>query len=138
MLSFYILCCFCVWSRGLCSFCACEWDKKSQCHSDNIDAEVRAVNPDDMDNQFSVDTNNCFSPLAAWVGYGDKQDLGIVTFIVYGLEEREKEGLRISTILRNFVYDCFGFEDWLVVLRLNVPVNNFSVMSGRSHRFLGN
>ena len=29
-------------------------------------------------------------------------------------------------------------EGWLVVLRLNVPVNNFSVMSGRSHRFLGN
>ena len=28
-------------------------------------------------------------------------------------------------------------EKWLVVLRLNVPVNNFSVMSGRSHRFLG-
>ena len=27
---------------------------------------------------------------------------------------------------------------WLFVLRLNVPVNNFSVMSGRSHRFLGN
>ena len=27
---------------------------------------------------------------------------------------------------------------WLVVLRLNVPVNNFSGMSGRSHRFLGN
>ena len=27
---------------------------------------------------------------------------------------------------------------WLVVLRLNVPVNNFTVMSGRSHRFLGN
>ena len=26
---------------------------------------------------------------------------------------------------------------WLVVLRLNVPVQNFSVMSGRSHRFLG-
>ena len=26
----------------------------------------------------------------------------------------------------------------LVVLRLNVPVNNFSVMSGRRHRFLGN
>ena len=23
------------------------------------------------------------------------------------------------------------------VLRLNVPVNNFSIMSGRSHRFLG-
>ena len=29
-------------------------------------------------------------------------------------------------------------RNWLVVLRLNVPVNNFSVMSGRSHRFLGN
>ena len=26
----------------------------------------------------------------------------------------------------------------LFVLRLNVSVNNFSVMSGRSHRFLGN
>ena len=26
----------------------------------------------------------------------------------------------------------------LFVLRLNVPVNNFSVMSRRSHRFLGN
>ena len=26
---------------------------------------------------------------------------------------------------------------WLVVLRFNVPVNNFSVMSGRSHRFRG-
>ena len=38
----------------------------------------------------------------------------------------------------------FPFPDLLVclfvlfVLRLNVPVNNFSVMSGRSHRFLGN
>ena len=31
-----------------------------------------------------------------------------------------------------------NFEGWLVVLRFNVPVNNFSVMSGRSHRFLGN
>ena len=30
------------------------------------------------------------------------------------------------------------YQSWLVVLRLNVPVNNFSVMSGRSHRFLGN
>ena len=31
-----------------------------------------------------------------------------------------------------------GEEDFcLFVLRLNVPVNNFSVMSGRSQRFLG-
>ena len=29
----------------------------------------------------------------------------------------------------------FGFG--LVLLRLNVPVNNFLVMSGQSHRFLG-
>ena len=34
--------------------------------------------------------------------------------------------------------DMRDFLGWLVVLRLNVPVNNFSVMSGRSHRFLGN
>ena len=26
---------------------------------------------------------------------------------------------------------------WLIKLILNVPVNNFSVMLGRSHRFLG-
>ena len=32
----------------------------------------------------------------------------------------------------------FMKNGWLVVLRLNVPVNNFSVISGRSHRFLGN
>ena len=34
--------------------------------------------------------------------------------------------------------ETFQLVGWLVVLRLNVPVNNFSVMSGRSHRFLGN
>ena len=32
----------------------------------------------------------------------------------------------------------FTVQSVVVVLRLNVPVNNFSVMSGRSHRFLGN
>ena len=37
----------------------------------------------------------------------------------------------------NFI-DQQYLDFWLVVLRLNVPVNNFSVMSGRSHRFLGN
>ena len=35
-------------------------------------------------------------------------------------------------------FSRFSRVCWLVVLRLNVPVNNFSVMSGRSHRFLGN
>ena len=42
----------------------------------------------------------------------------------------------------NSVYNTVNVKtsvaDFLVVLRLNVPVNNFSVMSGRSHRFLGN
>ena len=33
---------------------------------------------------------------------------------------------------------CFCLFVCLFVLRFNVPVNNFSVMSGRSHRFLGN
>ena len=34
--------------------------------------------------------------------------------------------------------DGVGGVVCLFVLRLNVPVNNFSVMSGRSHHFLGN
>ena len=42
--------------------------------------------------------------------------------------------IRSYTVLM-FYYRTVG---WLVVLRLNVPVNNFSVISGRSHRFLGN
>ena len=41
---------------------------------------------------------------------------------------------------KNYRFTCF-FERCTVVclfvLRLNVPVNNFSVMSGRSRRFLG-
>ena len=41
-------------------------------------------------------------------------------------------------IIRLFGASLRGQAGWLVVLRLNVPVNNFSVMSGRSHRFLGN
>ena len=35
-------------------------------------------------------------------------------------------------------YITRGFGLVWFVLRLNVPVNNFSVISGRSHRFLGN
>ena len=38
----------------------------------------------------------------------------------------------IEVTLRSSLFVC------LFVLRLNVPVNNFSVMSGRSHHFLGN
>ena len=41
-------------------------------------------------------------------------------------------------LLGKVVDPCGPTVSWLVVLRLNVPVNNFSVMSGRSHRFLGN
>ena len=41
----------------------------------------------------------------------------------------------ITHVILTFIDFSIG---WLVVLRLNVPVNNFSVMSGRSHRFLGN
>ena len=43
-----------------------------------------------------------------------------------------------SKSARNHSLTMAGYVGWLVVLRLNVPVNNFSVMSGRSHRFLGN
>ena len=32
---------------------------------------------------------------------------------------------------------CNKIDVCLFVLRFNVPVNNFSVMSGRSHHFLG-
>ena len=40
----------------------------------------------------------------------------------------------------NFLWDSLlppHAVGWLVGLRLYTPVNNFSVMSGRSHRFLG-
>ena len=35
------------------------------------------------------------------------------------------------------LYDGSGLFVYLFVLRLNVPVNNFSVMLGKSQRFLG-
>ena len=56
----------------------------------------------------------------------------------------------IKTSIDKFVFYVWIWSNWtainvalydlkyVVVLRLNVPVNNFSVMSGRSHRFLGN
>ena len=48
-----------------------------------------------------------------------------------------KSFLKFNSFSTLRLYDCVVIK-WLVVLRLNVPVNNFSVMSGRSHRFLGN
>ena len=44
----------------------------------------------------------------------------------------------ICSITPNYTSKIEHWDGWLVVLRLNVPVNNFSVMSGRSYRFLGN
>ena len=59
---------------------------------------------------------------------------------IYGLSTEFTESIRFVTTVHSI--DLFsernGLKCWLVVLRLNVPVNNFSVMSGRSHRFLGN
>ena len=49
-----------------------------------------------------------------------------------------KRNTVISFIFLSDVYVLIIYDGWLVVLRLNVPVNSFSVMSGRSHRFLGN
>ena len=46
--------------------------------------------------------------------------------------------LILTPLNRQSVRSHTPSNNWLVVLRLNVPVNNFSVMSGRSHRFLGN
>ena len=57
---------------------------------------------------------------------------------------RQIVGIPMGTNCAPLVADLFlfcyerDFMTLLVVLRLNVPVNNFSVMSGRSHRFLGN
>ena len=45
---------------------------------------------------------------------------------------------RLNIGLYWLIIPRYGVHIYLVVLRLNVPVNNFSVMSGRSHRFLGN
>ena len=50
--------------------------------------------------------------------------------------------ISVASLLQSIWYwdfETLGYILWplLVVLRLNVPVNNFSVMSGRSHRFLG-
>ena len=44
----------------------------------------------------------------------------------------------IDYILVYYTVGSITFFVCLFVLWLNVPVNNFSVMSGRSHHFLGN
>ena len=57
-----------------------------------------------------------------------KERIFVVTGCSWYLDEME--GMHVS---------CHSNRvGWLVVLRLNVLVNNFLVMSGRSHRFLGN
>ena len=62
--------------------------------------------------------------------------------IVVNAEEEEEVGVlvdRLDTTITRYKMEI-GTDKTkvLFVLRLNVPVNNFSVMSGRSHRFLGN
>ena len=52
------------------------------------------------------------------------------TYEAYGIRG-ESLSVNIENVLPEILLSC------LFVLRLNVPVNNFSVMSGRSHRFLG-
>ena len=46
----------------------------------------------------------------------------------------ERENLKRGSRL---IYKFVIYISCLFVLRFNVPVNNFSVMSGQSHRFLG-
>ena len=43
--------------------------------------------------------------------------------------------LRVPTVGKDIVYK--SAQEVMFVLMLNIPVNNFSDMSGRSHRFLG-
>ena len=56
---------------------------------------------------------------------------------------RPADAKEFSSDLMKKVYEYQNDGDILIcvclfVLKFNVPVNNFSVMSGRSHRFLGN
>ena len=69
-------------------------------------------------------------------------DITFVIFIVYFIEKslisvihQKAYKKRLFSNLKN----ARKYKGHLksVVLRVNVPVNNFSVISGRSHRFLG-
>ena len=64
-------------------------------------------------------------------GYGSNLDP--VTFTLYSNLHKSPPHKFIFDWSHSFIclFVC------LFVLRLNVPVNNFSVMSGRSQRFLG-
>ena len=69
--------------------------------------------------------------------YNNKRVIILSEGYAYGIEGR------IWDLIVSVPDHCLSFHfavlrsGFLVVLRLNVPVNNFSVMSGRSHRFLG-
>ena len=64
-----------------------------------------------------------------------------VLYCIYNLSEFT-EKRRNTPLAHNVVYTsitvCHALVVGCVEVRLNVPVNNFSVMSGRNHRFLGN
>ena len=78
------------------------------------------VSPDSQYDKFLVHGTYTRSNLA----------LNATTFILFNRHQKNSE---IRLLLFSwFFWGLFGFG-----LRLYVPVNNFSVMSGRSHRFLG-
>ena len=62
----------------------------------------------------------------------NSQKLTELTFVSYIPEYPVEYAVKFKFIIFKYA------EIILFVLRLNVPVNNFSVISGRSHRFLGN
>ena len=73
------------------------------------------------------------------ISIADVKFLNDNTLVELGLRSSKTDANAEGAVLALQAVDTlFCPVGWLVVLRLNVPVNNFSVMSGRSHRFLGN
>ena len=74
-----------------------------------------------------------------WFGFLSFHYFGLILYtaslLFASLQKKNRKKLctfTTSNCIQSFPHIC------LFVLRLNIPVNNFSVMSGRSHRFLGN
>ena len=75
----------------------------------------------------SIECTICFDTI-----HGDWESGAYKKYIAFSFEDKLQVALRMRLHI-------LSDEDirTTFVLRLNVPVNNFSVMSGRSHRFLG-
>ena len=56
----------------------------------------------------------------------------------WGISTTDRKIDILETVHKKTQRQLSTFLGFWFVLRLNVPVNNFSVISGRSHRFLGN